>query len=287
MPPKLLIREILNRTYRSYESYKSYSGSPGSPLIVEELANVRVARRAHLLIATAEYDVSIPQHDEFGVDQAQPVAFVLEDQVAVIVAHDVFAGQHLDVLQTVRDEDRGYLFQVAQFQGQLADRACGDRVEAGGRLIVEDDLRTSDQGPRDAHAPAHAPRKLVRHLVHRLLQIDEPQHAHDDRLDLGLARLLLAQAVGDVVVNREAVEQRALLKDHPDLLPYLHQPLFGVIGDVFTVYENAPRIGFDQPQGQAQQRGLPRAAPPHHDLGFAVAHIEADFVQNRALVERE
>src|SRR5215470_569436 len=260
---------------------------PRSSLIVEELANVRVARIAHLLIATAEYDVSIPQHDEFGIDQAQPVAFVLEDQVAVIVAHDVLAGQHLDVLQTVRDEDRGDLFQVAKLQGQLADRAGGDRVEAGGRLVVEDNLRASDQRPRDAHAPAHAPRKLVRHLVRRVLQVYEPQHAHDDRLDLGLARLLFAQAVGDVVENGEAVEQRALLKDHSDLLSYLHQPLFGVIGDVFTVYQNAARIGFDQPQSQAQQRGLPRAAPPHHDLGFAVAHIEADFVQNRVVVERE
>src|SRR5262245_53547174 len=260
---------------------------PRSSLIVEELANVRIARIAHLLIATAEYDVTILQHDEFGIYQAHLVAFVLEDQIAVIVAHDVFACQHFDVLQTVRDEDRGDLFQVTQLQSQLADRAGGNRIEAGGRLVVEDDLRTSDQRARDAHAPAHPPRKLVRHLVRRVLQVDEPQHAHDDRLDLGLASLLLAQAVGDVVVNREAVEQRALLKDHPDLLPYLHQPLFSVIGDVFTVYQNGPRIGFDQPQSQAQQRGLPRAAPPHHDLGFAVTHLEADFVQNRALVERE
>src|SRR5262245_44305631 len=86
---------------------------PRSSLIVEELANVSVARIAHLLIATAEDDVPIPQHDEFSIYQAHPVAFVLEDQVAVIVAHDVLAGQYLDVLQTVRDEDRGDLFQVA------------------------------------------------------------------------------------------------------------------------------------------------------------------------------
>src|SRR5215468_7643124 len=50
---------------------------PRSALIVEKLANVRVARIAHLLIAPAEYDVSIFQHDEFGIYQAQPVAFVL------------------------------------------------------------------------------------------------------------------------------------------------------------------------------------------------------------------
>src|SRR5262245_65674489 len=129
---------------------------PRSSLIVEELANVRIARIAHLLIATAEYDVPIPQHDEFGIYQAHPVAFVLEDQVAVIVAHDVLAGQHLDVLQTVRDEDRGDLFQVAQLQSQLADRAGGDRVEACGLLVVEDALRASDQRPRDANATAHA-----------------------------------------------------------------------------------------------------------------------------------
>src|SRR5215813_3575186 len=78
---------------------------PRSSLIVEELANVRIARIAHLLIATAEYDVPILQHDEFGVYQAHLVAFVLENQVAVIVAHDVLACQHLDVLQTVRYED--------------------------------------------------------------------------------------------------------------------------------------------------------------------------------------
>src|SRR5215510_10570675 len=79
----------------------SISLIPKSSLIVEELANVRVARIAHLLIATAEYDVPILQHDEFGIYKAHLVAFVLEDQVAVIVAHDVLAGQHLDVLQTM------------------------------------------------------------------------------------------------------------------------------------------------------------------------------------------
>src|SRR5262245_40689375 len=285
MPPKSLIWE---RSLGAQASLPALPGcAPRSALIVEELANIRVARIAHLLIAPVKYDVSILQHDEFGIDQAHRVAFVLEAQVTVIVAHDVLAGQDLDVLQTVRDEDRGDLFQVAQFQGELADRACGDRVEAGGRLVVEDDLRASDQRPGDAHAPAHAPRKLVRHLIRRVLQIDEPQHAHDDRLDLGLARLLFAQAVCDVVVNRETVEQRALLKDHPDLLPYLHQPLFGVISDVFPVYQYAARIGLDQSQSQAQQRGLPRAASPHHHLGFAVAPVEVDFVQNRAAVERE
>src|SRR5262252_10021151 len=79
------------------------SAIPRSALIVEELANVRIARIAHLLITSTEYDVSILQHDEFGIDQAEPVAFLLEAQVAVVVAHDIFAGQHLDVLQTMRD----------------------------------------------------------------------------------------------------------------------------------------------------------------------------------------
>ena len=80
------------------------------------------------------------------------------------------------------------------------------------------------------------------------------------RLDLRLGHPLFAQAVGDVVVNREAVEERAFLKDHADLLAHGHHLLFGVVGDVLTVDQNAARIGFDQPERQPQQRRLARAA---------------------------
>ena len=53
------------------------------------------------------------------------------------------------------DEDR--LAEAAQLAEQLAQLDAGPRVEAGGRLVEEQDLRVVDEGVREAESLLHAP----------------------------------------------------------------------------------------------------------------------------------
>jgi hypothetical protein len=121
------------------------------------------------------------------------------------------------------------------FERQLTDRPRRDRIESGRRFIVKDYLRVSDQRPRNANPAPHATGELVRHLG--------AQHPRDRRSEASARRparsllgdILLAQAIGDVIIDVEAVEERSLLEDHPDLAPDPHHLLFGPVGDLLTI----------------------------------------------------
>jgi hypothetical protein len=95
------------------------------------------------------------------------------------------------------------------------------------------------------------------------------------------------QAVGDVVVDGERVEERALLEDHPDLLAHAHHLGLRVLGDVFAVHEDAPRVGLEQAQYEVDDGGLAAARAAEDDLRLAAVDEEADAVEDDAVVEGE
>ena len=57
---------------------------------------------------------------------------------------------------------------------------------------------------------------------------------------------LFAQPIRDVVIHRQAVEQRAFLKNHADFFPHGHHLFFVVTGDVFAVHKDLAGIRFQQ-----------------------------------------
>ena len=79
-----------------------------------------------------------------------------------------------------------------------------------------------------------------------IFEIDEAEHAAHFRLDLLLGHALLVQAVRDVVVDRERVEERALLEDHADLLAHGHHLRLRVVRDVLAVNDDAARVGLQE-----------------------------------------
>ena len=54
----------------------------------------------------------------------------------------------------------------------------------------------------------------------------------------------------DVLVNRQGIKERALLKDHADLFPHAHHLALPIIGDIFTVDENLAVVRLDQAKYQ-------------------------------------
>ena len=84
----------------------------------------------------------------------------------------------------------------------------------------------------------------------RLLRLDLRRQADlleplgDDLADLRLvADVMLAQAEGDVVEDRQAVEERGHLEQEPEPQPHLDQLLAVEIGDVAAVEPDAPLRG--------------------------------------------
>ena len=126
-------------------------------------------------------------------------------------------GHELSVLVAVRhDQVRGVLG-IALLGDQRHDGVGGDRIEAGGRRIVQHQRRLGHHRARDSHAPAHAAREFARELLQRLLQLDEPQCVLD-ALDPPPRRdtvcLAIHQRIGDVLRHGDGIEQTAFLKQH-------------------------------------------------------------------------
>ena len=67
------------------------------------------------------------------------------------------------------------------------------------------------------------------------------------------------RAISDVVIDRERIEERAFLKDHPDLIACaLHLRLVEA-GDLFAVHENLSLVGLEQTEDEFQHGGFAAA----------------------------
>jgi len=144
-------------------------------------------------------------------------------------------GDHVGELEVVGDHDGGVADARAQGRDQLGDQARVGGIEARRRLVEEDDLRLHDEGARDAHPPAHAPGQLggqelvgARHAH----QSEKAVHAVGD-LAQGHAGVL-AERIGDVLVDGHRIEQRGALEDHAHFLAHLQRFLEGERRDVLA-----------------------------------------------------
>ena len=147
------------------------------------------------------------------------------------------------------------------------DRAGGDRVEAGGGLVEEQELWVADDRASKAHALLHTARKLGRIEIGDMR--GEPHQRHD--LDRARARLGAGQplgvdqAEGDVFPHGKAVEQRAALKQHPHAGEHVLPLRLGEGGDIDPIDPHRAGIGAHQPQRDLDRHrfALPRAADNH------------------------
>src|SRR6202035_592106 len=104
---------------------------------------------------------------------------------------DLTAVEHGDpvadpegALHVVGDGQRGRLQAIVQVDDHLVDLRRGDGIEAGRRLVEEQDLRLVGDGAGEADAAAHAARELRRHLVGHSVQAHHRQALVDPGADL-------------------------------------------------------------------------------------------------------
>ena len=119
-------------------------------------------------------------------------------------------------------------------------------------------------------------------------ETDEAQHLFDTGVGLVDRPIeLLEELVADVLAHGERVEERALLKDHPEIGADRHQLVFVHAVDLFAVDEDPALIRLEQPENQAQDRRLSGAARAEEDLRVRGLQREADVAQDDLVVERQ
>src|SRR6202163_4897064 len=162
---------------------------------VDELANVRIGRRANLLGRAAGDNRS------FGYE---------------IQRVDHFQG----FVYVVRHDHRRDAERVVQTSYQLAYDAERNRIEPGKWLVVHDQHRIERDGARQRDAATHASRQLGGHQLRGAAEADRVKlHQHEVTNDL-LGQLgVLTHRKRDVLKYAHVGEQRTELKQHPATAP--------------------------------------------------------------------
>jgi hypothetical protein len=173
---------------------------------------------------------------------------------------------------------------------QMVDGVDEDGVEAGGRLVEEDDLRLGDERPRDGDALAHAAGDLGGVFVPHLREADLSQGLLRPRQELGRRKpAALPDGEQDVVQHAERVEERPALEHDAEALadPVEGPPAEG--SHVLAVDHHAPGVGPDQPEEVPEQHGLAasRASDDDHQLGLRDLEVDPaeDLLGPKALAE--
>ena len=97
--------------------------------------------------------------------------------------------------------------------------------------------------------------------------------------------VVLAQAEGDVVEDRQAVEQRGHLEQEPEPEPHLHQLLAVELGDVAAVELDAALGRVQQADDQLEHHRLAAAALADDADRLAAADRQVDVAQDRLVAE--
>jgi hypothetical protein len=187
----------------------------------------------------------------------------------------------------VRDGQRGGAQRLAALDDQLVDHVAHDRVQPGGRLVEEDDLRLGGDGARQADALAHADRQAGR--VGRRHVRPEPdllQRRQRDRPRRLPAHALAAhQAELDVAQHAHAVEQGGVLEQHAEARQRALACAAFQRHHVLAVDLDAPGVWAQQAEDALQRHRLAGAGAADDHQRLALGDLQVDVVQHRLAPE--
>ena len=189
----------------------------------------------------------------------------LFEPAAVHHADDVADGKGFELV--VGDEQRRRARLVEDGADVLRQALAQVGVEAGERLVEQQQLRLRRQRARQRHALLLAAGELMRRTPRRMRQADALQHLLHARFALGARQM--ADAEGNVVAHVQVREQGVVLEHHADAAR-LGLDMRVRIGQHAAVHAHAACGQPFEPGHRAQQRGLAaaRRADQHADLAF-------------------
>ena len=152
-------------------------------------------------------------------------------------------GQLLRQAHVVRNHDAGQVELYLEALDQISQKLRHQRIDHGGRLVVQHALRTRRQRARDRNRSLHSRRKIGRQQIAHLLHAHHLQEAVHNLINLVFAQFLsFAQREGNVLAHSQGIEQGSVLKNHRHFLADGFELLFGVVGDVFSGHDHTPGV---------------------------------------------
>ncbi len=171
------------------------------------------------------------------------------------------AEQRVDV---GADRDHGRAGDVALGAQEIVDLRGRDRVEAGGRLVEQEQRRAGDHRAGQRGALAHAARELARQLALAAGQADFAQAIGHGALDFVVGEIVAqaAQREGDVLADGHEVEERVVLEQHADERADGRQRVRRLGRDASAVDAHLALVGGTQAAQELEQHALARGGRP-------------------------
>src|SRR5215210_5319580 len=204
-----------------------------------------------------------------------------------LVQHQQLIANVPRTWNVVRHHDQRGSALPLQTGKQIVYLAGGNWIEPGTRLVNQEDPRIERQRARESGALLHSTREVGGHPVVLAFETDGPELLQRLCTDLTVGQLRVTpQRKGDVLANRDRVEQRRVLKQEPDLLPRRRQIDAARAGDLATVDVYAAGVRLYEPDDVAQRHALSRSRSAENDERFPLRNIERDIVELLASTER-
>jgi hypothetical protein len=163
---------------------------------------------------------------------------------------------------------------TAERKDELAHGLRGIRVEAGGRLVEEEDPGLVQRGAGDGHLLLHATRERRDRLGAPLPEPHEPQEALGLRARRRAVEAVQRRVEDQVVPRGLTFVQAGLLGEDPDRCADLRV----VAPETEAADLGAPGRGRDERAQQTQGRGLAGPVRPEVAEHLALVHLEVDAV---------
>ncbi len=221
----------------------------------------------------------MPRRDLFAVDLDhlgldvlgdQRVRRALGERPAVVDDLEVIA-EPLGLVHEVRGEDDGLA--LAQQHAQLLPHLVARlRIEAGGRLVEEDEVGIVHQGAREHEASLHAAGELLDAAVGARFQRREFQQPRDARLHLRAAQPEIAPVDDQVLAHGEIRIEVVDLRHHAHPDATLPRGL----GNRESQQADAARVRAREPEQHAKRGGLARAVGTQQPVALAARDLQVD-----------
>ena len=190
---------------RTARSPVGASGSPNRP---------RSSRDARALVLLARGDRVDARAPDLGLQRGRRA---LGDDPAVVDDPDA-VGEHVRLLEVLRRQEDGDAVLAREPRDLVPERRAALRVEAGRRLVEEEDARPVDEREREVEPPLHAARVAAHLAVGRLRRARRGRAARSARALRSARGIALQHRLQPQVVapGEERVERRLLQRgaDH-------------------------------------------------------------------------
>ncbi len=214
--------------------------------------------------------------------------FGTDDRDPPIPLHGFVRGDVERVPHLVGHDQRGDVLQIAQLDDLVVHRRRDDGIEAGGRVVEQQECRPGGHGAGDADPAPLTTRQRCRHRVDQRSKPDEGQHLLDPRANGRPGHGgLLVQPVAHVLVNGQGIEECVFLEQHADVGAHTQQIALGHRVDALAADDNGAGIRTKQAKDQLEHDGFPRAAVAKQDPHASAGNLEAHVAQHHLLIERE